>query len=196
MPKFIESICFQNSEYPLLTWHQQRVNLTFKKFFPNVTPHNLDFLLPDLMLTGIYKVRVLYDEQTADVEYAAYHQRELKSIMVVENDQISYSHKFEDRSGLQKLFDQRGEADEILIVKKGMITDSFYANTAFWDGTTWYTPSSYLLNGVRRQNLLEKGLIKESRITLKDVFSFEKVCLINAMLDLGVSTINCNEITY
>ncbi|MEO0570500.1 MAG: aminotransferase class IV, partial [Bacteroidota bacterium] len=73
--------------------------------------------------------------------------------------------------------------DDILIVRKGWLTDSYYANIIFWDGTGWYTPSTYLLNGTKRSQLLQGGIIQEAPIQLKDLKSFKGFQLINAMLD-------------
>ena len=70
-------------------------------------------------------------------------------------------------------------------MKNNLVTDSYYANLAFYDGSNWLTPKSYLLPGVKRQYLLEMGLISEIEISLVDIQSFQKISLINAMLNLG-----------
>ena len=48
---------------------------------------------------------------------------------------------------------------------------------------TWFTPKSYLLNGVMRQNLLQSKEIKEAEITLDNIKDFTHFQLINALND-------------
>jgi len=64
------------------------------------------------------------------------------------------------------------------------VSDSFYANTAFWDGRAWSTPDTPLLAGTMRAYLLDQGLLREERIRPEDLGKFLKVRLINAMNDL------------
>jgi 4-amino-4-deoxychorismate lyase len=78
-------------------------------------------------------------------------------------------------------------ADDILIIKNGFITDTSFSNIAFFDGTQWFTPFTYLLNGTQRQHLLRQGAIVETEITPSDLKQFRYAKLINAMLDLETS---------
>lgn len=184
-PHFIESICFEKGKYGLLDLHQKRVDLAFARHFPGHRPHDLSRILPQLDFEEKYKVRVVYSAEQVDLEYAEYFPRIIKHIKLIDDDKISYTHKYEDRSQLTRLFNKKDSADEILIIKKGMVTDSYYANVVFRKGTNWFTPSTYLLNGVRRQHLLKEGLIQEREIRKSDLLSFEEVSLINALNDLG-----------
>ena len=133
-------------------------------------------------------MRLIYDLDTEDaeydLEYAEYLPRKIESLEVVHSKPFDYSMKYADRSVINKLA-RRSDADDVIIAIDGKITDGSYFNVAFWDGTDWLTPDSFLLNGVRRQQLLNEGKIKEASIQAGDVHSFEKVSLINAMLDLG-----------
>ncbi len=74
-------------------------------------------------------------------------------------------------------------AIDILIVKNGLITDTSYSNIILYDGKEWFAPKSFILNGVKRQFLLNTGKIKEIKIALEDLKNFEKISLINAMLE-------------
>lgn len=195
MPRFIETLCFENGHYPLLDLHQQRLEHAFEAYFPGATPHDLSRVLPKLEFQDRHKVRLVYDAEMTDVEFSAYHRRPLQSIRLVTDDSIDYAHKYENRASLEKLFAQRGTADEILIIKNGLVTDSFYANPAFWDGQSWVVPKSCLLNGVRRQHLLRSGRVREVKIGVRDIPSFQKICLINALMDLGESEAPIRAIT-
>lgn len=194
--KFLESICYEHGEYPLLEFHQKRLNDVFYNHFDGHQPHQLSAILPNLSFSEKHKVRVLYDHENIQIEFSQYQLRPLQSIKIVRDDDIAYPFKLEDRSSLQILFDQREGADEIIIVKQDKITDSFYANIVLWDGSQWITPSTYLLNGVRRQFLLNQGSISEQKITISDLKNFEKISLINAMMDLGESLIGIDQLIY
>lgn len=185
MCRFIESICFEKGNYPLLALHQKRLNLAFATHFPGQAPHGLSKILPDLDFEEKYKVRLVYNATQTSIEFSPYEKRQVHQIKLIENDEIEYAHKYEDRTELQAMFDQKAAADEIIIVKNGMVTDSFYANPVFWDGQSWFTPRTYLLNGIRRQHLLNTGKITETTISKKDLISFEKVSLVNALVNLG-----------
>ena len=88
------------------------------------------------------------------IEFEPYVRPAVRSLKVVLSDSISYGYKSADRSALDHLFQLRGECDDILIVKKGCVTDSYYANVAFWDGKHWFTPDTPLLPGTMRASLL------------------------------------------
>ena len=72
---------------------------------------------------------------------------------------------------------------DILIVKKEFITDTSFSNIIFFDGDNWITPSTPLLEGTKRKELLEKNIISEQEIKFSDLKNFKKAILINAMLD-------------
>lgn len=194
MCRFIETICYEEGHYPLLPYHQLRLNKAFLNHFPQSKPHMLEDLLPRPDLKGRHKVRVVYDAIETNIEVSEYHVRPLHAIKLVRDNTIDYAHKYEDRTDLERLYNQRGQADEILIIKKGLVTDSFYATPAFWDGGQWYVASSCLLNGVRRQYLIAEGKVRERNITEQDLPSFEKVSLVNAMLDLGKAEITTKQV--
>jgi len=127
---------------------------------------------------------VSYDECIESVSYEFYSARNISSLLKLSSDDISYSHKYEDRSELQKLFEKRGDHSEILIIKKGLVTDCFYYNVAFYSDT-WYTPKEPLLKGTMRAYLLDQKKIIPKNISLEDIPSFSKVCLFNALNPFG-----------
>ena len=114
--------------------------------------------------------------------------------MLVDGADIDYTYKSTNRDGLNLLRQKRGDADEILIVKHGEITDTSYTNVAFWDGAEWFTPVHPLLDGTYRASLIEKGILHEQMITLQDLGRFSKVSLINAMMNLGEMEVAVSEI--
>jgi 4-amino-4-deoxychorismate lyase len=85
---------------------------------------------------------------------------------------------------MNHLFNQRGDSDDVIIVKNGLVTDASYANLLFWDGKNWFTPEQPLLKGTQREFLIKNELIKQSTISITDLRKFEKVKLINSMLEM------------
>ena len=98
------------------------------------------------------------------------------------DDEINYSHKYFDRSRLEKLFFQKGNCDDILILKNGFITDTFFANILLYNGNEWLTPSNPLLKGTQRQFLLETEKVITADIRPSDLKNFKKARLVNAMM--------------
>lgn len=181
--RFIESICFKDGHYLNLDFHNERWTRTHQFFFKN-TPHIISEILPDIHDEGTIKVRVVYDQASHEVSYLPYQKKNIQSLKVVETEAFDYSFKFEDRKTITELKNSSA-TDEIIISINGMVKDSTYSNLVFWDGSEWSTPADPLLEGVRRAQLLAEGKVKSASIALSDLPSFEKVSLINAMLDLG-----------
>jgi 4-amino-4-deoxychorismate lyase len=140
--------------------------------------------LPENLTDGLYKCRIIYAQTVQHVEFVPYIPKRIRSIRLVCDDAIQYEHKYLDRSSFVTLV-QNTDADDILIVQHGLITDSSFANVVFYDGKKWVTPIRPLFRGIQRQLLLEKKLIHEGEISTKDLHRFEYMALINAMLDIG-----------
>ena len=113
---------------------------------------------------------------------------------MVHSNSISYSHKFEDRKELNKMFELREDCDDIIIVKNDHFTDASYANLVFYRDQKWFTPTTCLLNGTMRRQLLEKKIILEEEITTRDLVRYKKVKLINAMLQFDGPEIEVSQI--
>lgn len=196
--RFIESILYKDGKYYNLDLHQERLDRTFERFMPAIGSHDLHRILPELKMDGTYKVRVVYDADSEDADYdlefAEYIPRSIQTLQVVDSKPFDYSFKFEDRNKINRLLTD--QADDIIISIDGKITDGSYFNLAFWDGQNWLTPDTSLLKGVRRTQLLKEGKIKVATIHKTDIPSFEKVALINAMMDLGSLELPIANITF
>jgi 4-amino-4-deoxychorismate lyase len=139
--------------------------------------------IPFDLTNGVYKCRLIYNEAILRQEYVQYTPRIIKTLRLMADDTIDYTHKYLDRSHLDKLRESSG-TDDILIVKNNFITDASSANVVFFDGISWLTPSTPMLKGTKRQQLLDKGIIHEEDISINTLKRFHKCVLINAMLDL------------
>ena len=187
MCQFVETICIKDGKARNLSYHVERMNRTIRKFFPDMTPVTETNLLGDIPTIGdLQKARVVYSEQgITERTFAPYTTRHIQSIAIVEDNSISYTWKSTDRSTLLKQREKASWADEVMIVKDGCITDTSYTNLCFYDGCEWITPDTPLLPGTMRQYLLDEGQIKERRIRIEDLSKYQKVSLINAMMELG-----------
>jgi 4-amino-4-deoxychorismate lyase len=144
-----------------------------------------DFItLPDGLDGGIYKCRIVYAQTVQQVELLPYIPKRIQTLRLVHDDTIQYKHKYLDRLCFEKLL-QSAQADDILVVQHGFITDVSFANVVLYDGKNWVTPARPLLCGIKRQILLERRVIQERKIALNDLQQFKHAALINAMLDIG-----------
>ena len=133
-------------------------------------------------LSGLFKCRIIYSEQIEKVEFIPYSIPKINKLKMVFDDQISYTYKFLNRTSIEKLYNLKGNHDDVLIVKNGLITDTSYANIIFYNGTEWLTPEKPLLKGTQRVALLEKEMIKTADIRPVDLIHFKKARLLNAMI--------------
>jgi 4-amino-4-deoxychorismate lyase len=177
---FLETLKAEDGKLSHLAYHQARLDSTLLAH--GLTPSiDLEALLSPPS-NGVFRCRVLYSADTCQVSYHAYARRHLKTLQAVVDDTIEYRWKYADRSHLEKLLSRRGTADEVVIVKNGLITDATIANLALFDGKEWVTPASPLLYGTTRQRLIDEGTLLTREISLDDLDDYSKVALINAMV--------------
>lgn len=187
--QFVETIKIKDGKVVGLPYHQARMERTIRHFFPALAATNMPCLEEVVVAKedmSFFKARVVYGENgIEEVSYAPYTMREIHSLKVVETDDIDYRYKSTDRSELNRLAAQKGTSDEVIIVRKGLVTDTSFTNLAIYDGKHWLTPKTPLLRGTKRAFLLEKGMIQEADITLEDLKKASKVSLFNAMIEFG-----------
>ncbi len=184
MSQFIESIKIEDQEAFLLDLHQKRVNDTLS-YFGNNSSIDLKKIIKDLDIDedGFFKLRIVYDlNKNFKTQLIPYAVSEISTFQLIENNTFDYSFKFEDRKEIEKM-KLNAKAEEIIIVKNNHITDTSFSNLLFLKNKHWYTPSTYLLNGVQRQDLLKRKKIKETEITLNKIKEFTHFQIINALND-------------
>ena len=183
-PLCFETICVRNRRLRNLPYHQARLHRTRATLWGNHDKWSLANILsiPDSLGTGTYKCRLTYGEQVETIEWEPYTPRPIRSLKVVHDDSIEYSHKYRDRQRLNTLAEQRDSCDDVLIVRRGLMTDTSYCNVAFFDGEQWLTPSTPLLPGTQRAFLLDQGIIQEASVRVEELHRFTAVKLFNAML--------------
>ncbi|MEM9832141.1 MAG: aminotransferase class IV family protein [Bacteroidota bacterium] len=198
MCRFIETLCIQRGEILHPYYHQQRMNHSRQQVLGIDQPLVLNQLLKvpeEWILIERVKCRIVYSKNIEEVTFAEYLPRRIRSLCLITHHNIQYDYKFADRRLINQLFSQRGESDDILIVKNGLVTDTSYSNVAFFDSQQWFTPHQPLLPGTTRARLLNEGVLKEREITPTDLSQFSHCSLINAMLPLGECMVHVNQIS-
>ncbi len=167
--------------------HNQRFNQSRKLLFGISREENLRKYIdsPKEFSKGLVKCRILYSDQIEDVQYIHYSVKPVRSLQLVECNYIEYKHKFEDRKILDDCMHEAVEADDMIIVKNALLTDSYYCNVALLQKDIWYTPEIPLLEGTMRTFLLKNKRIKTRNITTDDLKAYSHVSLFNAMIPLG-----------
>lgn len=196
MSLLIESIKLLDGKFCNVFYHEQRMLRSLEMLFGNDEDFDLAKFLEDLDFPkeGLYKCRIVYDDQTKEVEFIPYRPRPINTLHIVEHDRINYEFKYKDRKTIDKLFGQRESCDDILIIKRGLVTDSSYSNIVFRRGKEWFTPWSALLKGTQRQKLIDENKLIQEEINVKDIRSFDTFKLINALLEFEGPEIDVKNI--
>lgn len=191
LPLCFETICVIDRQLVNLAYHEARLNKTRIELFGFTDLWNLSELLiiPEYVTNAPHKCRLAYSEDVDNIKWEPYNFRTITKIQRVYDDAIYYSYKYDDRTLLSKLYEKRGDAEEILIIKNGMITDTSYCNVAFLKDGKWFTPDLPLLPGTQRAFLLDSGIIQEAEIFEKDIAEYSHIRLFNAMVNWENSTV-------
>jgi len=187
MYQLVETIKINNGTPENLEFHDRRMKESLSDLFGIRKCFDLNSIckVPYKLSHGIVKCRIVYDTEIRETTFHPYVIRPVNSLRLIEDNEIDYSYKYADRSSLDSLFEKRGSCDDIIIIKNGYVTDTYYANIVFKSiNGDWVTPESCLLKGTRRTCLLEKNLIKETVIRVSDLTYFIEARLINAMIDI------------
>ena len=144
MCRFVETIRLQNHELCNIALHQLRYENTARRFFDS------GYALEDIAKVvsqfsergGVNKIRIVYDESGVVLTSCEpYTMKNIKTLRLVECNDIDYTYKYADRSELDKAMTMRGNCDNVVIVRNGLLTDTSYTNIALYDGKHWLTPA-------------------------------------------------------
>ncbi|HBZ26679.1 MAG TPA: chorismate-binding protein [Rikenellaceae bacterium] len=184
---FIETIKVVDGVAQNLDLHLKRSSQTMLHNFGIIKALPLAELLyfnVNLPLNGVYKLRVIYSKDIIDYSLEPYIPKNIKTLRMIDGGDIDYRFKYENRDTINTLFEKRGDCDDILIVKEGLITDSSYCNVVFGEGRSYFTPADPLLKGTKRESLLISGAIRERVIRESEIGRYRTVFIVNAMLDM------------
>ncbi len=185
LPLCFETICVEQRRFSkLLPYHEARLNRTRRVLWGSREPLALqDYAeIPPFVSDDKHKCRITYGEQVVNIEWEKYQPRTIGSLLLVDADNLEYTFKYKNRQALNKLYDQRGDCDDVLMVRQGLLTDTSYANVALFDGQDWHTPAQPLLAGTQRAYLLDEGVIISRAIRAEDLHNYSRLRLFNAML--------------
>jgi 4-amino-4-deoxychorismate lyase len=189
--QLLETIYLKDGQLQNIEYHNQRFNEAQKSLFNNYENVDLsdEIKITEEYQTGDFRCRVVYETEIESIRFMPYKQKEIRQLRLVDIGNWAYDYKFENRFFLTNLLENNADVDEVIMVKNGFITDCTIANLAFYDGKDWFTPSTPLLKGTKRSQLLEKQLIMEREIKVSDLKNYEGVCLINCFRNLGLENL-------
>lgn len=198
MTLLVETIKIFNGRRYNLDGHESRVRRSRKRLFGVNSKIGLKkkIIVPDKFKSGLVKCRVIYGKEIENIEFSPYSIRNISSSKIVISDYIEYPDKLINRSELTKLYHLKQECDEIIIVKNGFVTDSFYYNLVFEKEGRYYTPKHPLLLGTQRQYLLSKNAVIPINIGVEDILYYKKIHFINALTQIGQCTMNTSNIVF
>ena len=188
---FIETICYEQGSFQRIGLHNERCNLTRNHFFglqPNLQLE-LYLTVPAHLKNETVKCSFTYGIEIIGITYELYKIRPVSSLQLVNDNAIDNSFKYADRTKLNALFQLRGQYDDILIVKHGLITDTSYANIIFRKEGKWYSPQNPLLRGTRLESYLSEGRVTPALLRPKDLPHFSEARIVNAMISIENSPV-------
>src|SRR5690606_9238632 len=142
MYRFLETIRIEDGEPMYLDWHQRRVEATLQHFGAG-SPFDLDTLIRAGSSgdAGTLRCRIRYDGHGYEISFSPHHPRRIRALRLVDVPaDYDYRYKYADRTVLEDAFSRRGDADDVLLVRDGWVTDTSVANVAFRIGERWHTP--------------------------------------------------------
>lgn len=199
MCRFVETIRLQNHELCNIALHQLRYENTARRFFDS------GYALEDIAKvvsqfserSGVNKIRIVYDESgVVFTSCEPYTMKNIKTLRLVECNDIDYTYKYADRSELDKAMTMRGNCDNVVIVRNGLLTDTSYTNIALYDGKHWLTPAHPLLRGTALMRLLDEEKLVSADIKADDVRKFSRLAMFNAMIDFGEMVLPVENVSW
>ena len=187
MSLLLETVQVRDGRITAAEYHNERFNRSRRSLFGITAPADIRDIvkIPGEYLSGTVKCRIFYNRDIRGVEFQNYFPKIIGSLKLVACDDIDYGYKYADRSLLNSLMARRGDCDDILIVRNGLITDTSFTNVVFFRNGTGYTPEIPLLPGTKRAALLKSGAVKTAVIRPDDLPLYEEIHLVNAFLDQG-----------
>ena len=198
MSLLFETIKVVNKNFISVSLHNERMNRSRNELLGCKNELNLGELIeiPSDITKDVYKCKVIYSDTIKDVEFRMYAPRRVEKLRLAYCDEIDYSYKYLERTVFDELLRKNNckEEEDILIIKNGRVTDTSYSNIALFNGKEWYTPRFPLLKGTKRARLILDNRIIEKDIMAEDLHHYEKIILINAMLEFDLNKAYPREI--
>lgn len=183
---FLETIRIQDGHAHHVADHIDRMRRTALHFgfSAPALPADLDALVPHDLRTGIVRCRIVYGHTLREITFTPYRRRRLERLIAVDAGAMDYAFKYADRSPLARPQIPLTEADELLFVRGGYVTDTSYTNLILRRGDELVTPDTFLLDGTCRRRLLRTAQVRTARVRLSDLTAYDELLLVNAMMPL------------
>ena len=183
---FLETIRIQDGHAHHVADHIDRMRRTALHFgfTAPALPADLDALIPHDLRTGIVRCRIVYDHTLREITFTPYRRRRLERLIAVDAGAMDYAFKYADRSPLARPQIPLTEADELLFVRGGYVTDTSYTNLILRRGDELVTPDTFLLDGTCRRRLLRSAQVRTAQVRLSDLSAYDELLLVNAMMPL------------
>ena len=184
----LETFKTENGKIEHLDYHQARVNRSLLDIYQISEGFSLKefFNQQTLPQEGIFRGRLLYEEEIKQFEISPYIAKEIKTFKFEESGELEYPYKWANRDYFKDVLNSNQKVNEIIFHHNGLISDCTIANLAFLKNGIWYTPASPLLEGTTRSRLLANQKIQELDIFTKEINQFERICLINVFRELSL----------
>ncbi len=180
MKKYFETIKIEDYNIFNLSYHEKRVSKTIGL---NISLQ--EYIYPPS--NKLLRCKLIYDETgVLEVNYFPYEKKAIKSFKIIFDDKIDYSKKYLDRTSLNKLYAQRKNCDDIIIVKNKIVTDTSISNIAIFLDNMWFISKNSLLEGTTKIRLLEQREIFEKNVTVPMLKNASKIALLNAMIGFDI----------
>lgn len=176
----LETLRCENGSLLHLSYHQQRLEKSLRSLQIDKSYDLRVLVIPPA--EGVYRCRFLYNADSYAIEFYPYTPKKVASLKLVTADSLDYALKYSDRENLNRLFDQRGTCDDVLIVKNGLLSDTTIANIALEIEGKWLTPDTPLLMGTTRARLIEEGFLAPASLHIDDIAKASRIAIMNAMV--------------
>ena len=167
----------------LRRYHQERVNRTYRTFYPNQKPFIIDQLIDEIVYAHQIegdKCRIAYNAVDFKMEVGMYSKKDFNSIVLMDSEHINYAFKYSNRGALYSNHsDKRKQL--ILFHSLGRIKDFSHANILLEINGEWLTPQYPLLHGCHRDYLVANKIVREYDLQLSDLKRTSKIKCINAL---------------
>jgi len=181
--ELLETIKIEDGHVFNIEWHNRRLNKSRLELFGEKKKLYIQEFLKNIPQQGLLRSRLIYTQTISSIEYIPYQEKQFSTFKVVPS-QIEYAYKYNNRKALN-LLAEKGY-DEIIIEKNGLLTDTSIANIAFFNGISWCTPKSPLLEGTTRERLLNEGFLELKDIKKEDIKKYSHFALMNAMIGFQI----------
>lgn len=184
MSLLLETIKIEEGVVFNLPYHQARFDTSRNELFEVRDVLELSSII-EAPQKGLYRCRILYDQEIHSIEYIPYTAKNIKKLKIVTSD-ITYNYKYANREALNTLLEKASGFDEIIIEKEGYLTDTTISNIAFYDGDKWLTPTQPLLRGTMRAKLLDEGFLHKKKIKKEELKNYSQIALMNSMIGFKI----------